>query len=118
PMAGRTHGQHAVPITLGFRFAIWIDEFLQALERLRAIEPRVFTVTMGGAVGAFSALGPRGPEMQARVAQKLGMHDMSLPSRWNRTHMCEYVQLLALCATTFHKIAEEVAQSSSVEYGE
>jgi len=118
PMAGRTHGQHAVPITLGFKFAIWIDEFLQALERLRAVEPRVFTVTMGGAVGAFSALGPRGPEMQARVAQKLGMHDMSLPSRSNRTHMCEYVQLLALCATTFHKIAEEVAQSSSVEYGE
>lgn len=118
PMAGRTHGQHAVPITLGFKFAIWIDELLQARERLNAVEQRVFTVTMGGAVGAFSALGARGPEMQDRVAAKLGMHSMSLPSRSNRTHMCEYVQLLALCASSFHKIAEEVAQSSSVEYSE
>ncbi len=118
PMAGRTHGQHAVPITLGFKFAIWIDELLQARERLLSVEPRVFTATMGGAVGAFSALGPRGPEMQDRVAEKLGMHSMSLPSRSNRTHMCEYVQLLALCASSFHKIGEEVAQSSSVEYSE
>ncbi|AZB66337.1 adenylosuccinate lyase (plasmid) [Cereibacter sphaeroides] len=118
PMAGRTHGQHAVPITLGFKFAIWIDELLQARERLRSVEARVFTVTMGGAVGAFSALGARGPEMQDRVAERLGMHSMSLPSRSNRTHMCEYVQLLALCASSFHKIAEEVAQSSSVEYAE
>lgn len=118
PMAGRTHGQHAVPITLGFKFAIWIDELLQHYERLQALETRVFTVTMGGAVGAFSAIGPRGPEMQARIAERLGMHDMSLPSRSNRTHMCEYVQLLALMASTFHKIADEVAQSSSVEFGE
>jgi adenylosuccinate lyase len=118
PMAGRTHGQHAVPITLGFKFAIWIDELLQAHERLRAVEPRVFAVTMGGAVGAFSAMGPRGPELQKRVAARLGMHDMSLPSRSNRTHMCEYVQLLALCASSFHKIADEIAQSSSVEYAE
>ncbi|TKA97478.1 adenylosuccinate lyase family protein [Cereibacter changlensis] len=118
PMAGRTHGQHAVPITLGFKLAIWIDELLQAYERLRAVEPRVFTVTMGGAVGAFNAIGPKGPEMQRRVAARLGMHDMSLPSRSNRTHMAEYVQVLALTASTFHKMADEVAQSSSVEYGE
>ncbi len=118
PMAGRTHGQHAVPITLGFKFAIWIDELLQAQERFKAIEGRIFTVTMGGAVGAFSALGPVGPQMQGLVAEKLGMGEMALPSRSNRTHMCEYVQLLSLTASTFHKIADEVAQSSSAEYGE
>ncbi len=56
-MAGRTHGQHAVPITFGFKLAIWIDELLQAYERMKAVEPRVFTATMGGAVGCYSALG-------------------------------------------------------------
>jgi len=118
PMAGRTHGQHAVPITLGFKFAIWIDELIQAYDRMLALETRVFTVTMGGAVGAFSAIGPKGPEMQARIARRLGMNDMPLPSRSNRAHMCEYIQMLALTASTFHKIADEVAQSSSVEFGE
>ena len=33
-MAGRTHGQHAVPITLGSKIAIWADEFGRHLERL------------------------------------------------------------------------------------
>ncbi|WP_142846725.1 adenylosuccinate lyase family protein [Telmatospirillum sp. J64-1] len=117
-MAGRTHGQHAVPITFGFKLAIWIDELLQAYERLKSVEKRVFTAMMGGAVGCYSALGDVGPEMQKRVAERLGMYQMALPSRSNRTHMCEYVQLLALTATSFHKIAEEVAQSSAAEYGE
>src|SRR6476469_7003472 len=26
PIAGRTHGQHAVPATFGFKIAVWIDE--------------------------------------------------------------------------------------------
>ena len=117
-MAGRTHGQHAVPITLGFKIAIWIDELLQAHERLRSAEHRVFAAMMGGAVGSFSAIGPEGLEMQKRVAQRLGMSEMALPSRTNRTHMCEYIQILALTASTFHKISEEVAQGSAVEFGE
>ncbi len=117
-MAGRTHGQHAVPITMGFKVSIWIDELLQAYERLRQCEHRVFTAMMGGAVGSFSAIGPEGPEMQKRVAKRLGMYEMALPSRTNRTHMCEYIQILALTASTFHKISEEVAQGSSAEFGE
>ncbi len=28
PMAGRTHGQHAVPATFGYKVAVWIDELL------------------------------------------------------------------------------------------
>lgn len=118
PMAGRTHGQHAVPITFGFKVSIWIDELLQAYERMKAVEPRAFAAMMGGAVGSYSAIGAIGPEMQKRVAERLGMSEMALPSRTNRTHMCEYVQLLALTASTFHKIGEEVGQGSSAEYGE
>ena len=42
PMAGRTHGQHALPITFGFKVATWIDELLRHEERLRQLEPRTF----------------------------------------------------------------------------
>lgn len=34
PMAGRTHGQHAVPVTFGFKVAGWMDQLLRMLERL------------------------------------------------------------------------------------
>lgn len=118
PVAGRTHAQHAVPSTLGYKFALWIDELIQAHERLVAIGPRVFIATMGGAVGFYSAIGGQGPAMQARVAARLGMYSTDLPSRSNRTHMCDYAQALALSCTSFHKIAEEVALSSSEEFAE
>ncbi len=33
-MMGRTHGQHALPITLGFKFAVWGREIARHIQRL------------------------------------------------------------------------------------
>lgn len=117
-MAGRTHFRHAVPITFGFKAAVWIEEILQSLERLDAARERAFVVMMGGAVGCFSAIGARGPEFQRRVAARLGMGEMAIPSRAIRTHICEYVNGLTLLASVCHRIAEEVYLTSSEEFGE
>ncbi|MBH2846216.1 adenylosuccinate lyase family protein [Serratia marcescens] len=117
-MAGRTHGKHALPITWGFKAAVWIDELLQAKERMQEAEKRVFTVMMGGAVGAFHATGETGREVQRRVAQKLGMHSMSVPSRNSQLGRTEYLSALCLLATTLQKIAEEVYQTSGEEFNE
>lgn len=117
-MAGRTHYRHAVPITFGFKAAVWIEEFFEAGERLAEAQKRSFAVMAGGAVGCFSALGAIGPEFQSRVATRLGMSQMPVPSRAIRTHICEYVNALALLASVCHRIAEEVYQTSSEEFGE
>lgn len=118
PMAGRTHFRHAVPITLGYKIAVWIEELLQAIDRLREAGQRSFAAMSGGAVGCFSALGEVGPTFQARVAVLLGMGEMAVPSRAIRTQISEWVNALALAASVCHRIAEEVYQSSSEEYGE
>jgi 3-carboxy-cis,cis-muconate cycloisomerase len=55
-MAGRTHGQHAVPITFGLKVASWIDEFGRHITRLRELEPRLFVAIVGGAAGTFASL--------------------------------------------------------------
>src|SRR4029077_7574021 len=39
PIAGRTHGQHAVPATFGYKVAVWIDELLRHVERLQQAAP-------------------------------------------------------------------------------
>ena len=117
-MAGRTHGKHALPITWGYKVAVWIDELLSAQQRMQEAEKRVFTVMMGGAVGAFHATGETGRRVQDRVAQQLGMHSMAIPSRNSRVYRMEYINNLCLLATTFHKIAEEVYQTSGEEFGE
>ncbi|MEB7887270.1 class-II fumarase/aspartase family protein [Serratia fonticola] len=117
-MAGRTHGKHALPITYGYKVSVWIYELLAAVERMQEAEKRVFTVMMGGAVGAFHATGKAGRTVQDLVAEQLGMHSMLVPSRNARVFRAEYISNLCLLATTLHKIAEEVYQTSSEEFGE
>ncbi|WBM70769.1 adenylosuccinate lyase family protein [Buttiauxella sp. WJP83] len=117
-MAGRTHGKHALPITYGYKVSVWIYELLGAVERMQEAEKRVFTVMMGGAVGAFHATGEPGRQVQDLVAEALDMHPMRVPSRNARVYRAEYISNLCLLATTFHKIAEEVYQTSSEEFGE
>ncbi|MGR6981862.1 class-II fumarase/aspartase family protein [Testudinibacter sp. P27/CKL/0425] len=117
-MPGRTHGKHALPITYGYKVAVWIDELLSAIERLEEAEKRVFRIMAGGAVGAYHASGETGRKVELLMAQKLNMRTMNLPSRNSRIFRTEYISNLCLLATTFHKIAEEVYQTSSEEFAE
>ena len=108
PMAGRTHGQHAVTITFGFKVAGWIDEFARHVTRLRSVEPRVFTAMLGGAVGNFASLGADGPAVQARLAELLDLTPMPVPSRAIGDSLAEYVCVLGLLAGTGGRVAGEV----------
>jgi len=117
-MPGRTHSRHAVPITFGFKAAVWIEELVQSMERLQDAKGRAFVAMMGGAVGCHSALGSDGPMFQKQVAARLNMGEMAIPSRAIRTHICEYANALILMASVCHRIAEDIYQSSSEEFGE
>ncbi|MFN8047518.1 MAG: adenylosuccinate lyase family protein [Ancrocorticia sp.] len=117
-MPGRTHGKHAIPITYGYKVATWISEIELSVERMEQLEPRVFTVMMGGAVGAFNSTGSVGLEVQKRVGEILEMDVMPIPSRAINSPKVEYINALALLANNFHKIAEEVFQTSIEEFGE
>jgi 3-carboxy-cis,cis-muconate cycloisomerase len=72
PMAGRTHGQHAVPATFGYKVAVWIDELLRHIERLRQMAPRLFIAMLGGGAGTFASLGKQGPPEQEGIGRIQG----------------------------------------------
>jgi adenylosuccinate lyase len=118
PMAGRTHGQHAVPATFGFKVAGWIDELLRHVERMEQAAPRLFVAMLGGAAGTYASLGTDGPAVQAGIARHLGMGSMRVPSRAIGDHGAENVVLLGLLAATCGKIAREVYTLMKTEYGE
>lgn len=117
-MPARTHGQHAVPTTFGFKVAVWIDEMARHLERLHEAEPRVFVAMLGGAAGTFASLGKQGRAVQAGVAARLGMAPMSVPARTIGDHLAEYVCLLGLLASTCGKIGREIYTLMKTEFGE
>ena len=118
PLAGRTHGQHAVPVTFGYKVAVWIDELLRHVERLRGLEDRVFVALLGGAAGTYASLGAQGPAVQAGLARHLELAPVPVPSRTHRDREAEYVTTLALLAATGAKIANEVYTLMKQEFAE
>jgi len=118
PIAGRTHGQHAVPATFGYKPAVWIDEMIRHVERLRQLAPRLFVAMLGGGAGTFASLGAQGPAVQAGIAKQLGMSSMQVPARTIGDHLAENICLLGLLAATCGKIAREIYTLMKTEYGE
>jgi len=117
-MAGRTNRQHALPITFGFKVAAWIEEFARFETRFRQIEPRLFSLVFGGAIGAMQAFGEKGPALTERMGAQLGLQPVLVPTRAMLDHFVEYIMLLALFGTTCSKIAREIYALMSDEIGE
>ncbi len=117
-MPGRTHGRHAIPITYGYKVSVWISDFIDCYQRMKECEKRVFTIMMGGAVGAFNSMPEVGLAVQQRVAELTGMEAMEVPSRNLSTHKLEYIANLALLANICHKIGEEVYSTTLEEIAE
>jgi len=117
-LPGRTHGQHAVPATFGFKVAVWIDELCRHVERLQGCEGRVFVAMLGGGAGTLASLGEAGLATQAKLAARLGMGAMTMPARTIGDHLAEYVLLLGMLAATCSKIGREIYTLMKQEFGE
>jgi 3-carboxy-cis,cis-muconate cycloisomerase len=117
-LPGRTHGQHALPVTFGYKVAVWIDELLRHLQRLGEAAPRLFVSMLGGGAGTFASLGADGPRVQASIARQLGMGSMTVPSRALGDHLAENICLLGLLAASCSKIAREIYTLMKTEFGE
>lgn len=117
-MAGRTHVQHALPITMGFKAAVWAAELSRHVVRMEEIAPRLFIGQFSGAVGTLASLEDRGLEVQQRMMELL---DLAVPAiAWHtaRDHIAEFINLQAMIAATLAKITHEVLTLQRTEIGE
>ena len=107
-MAGRTHGQHALPITFGYKCAVWLDEVMRQRERLEASRPRVLVGEFGGAVGTLAALGRPGLRVQARLMKRLGLGAPLIPTKTAGDRFAEFFLVLAMVSATLGKVAANI----------
>jgi len=118
-MMGRTHGQHALPITLGFKFAVWTRENARHIQRLRQCRERLLVGKMSGAVGTQAGLGPNALKIQELVMQRLGLNGADVSNQIvQRDIHAEFISLLAIIASTLDKIATEIRELQRPEIGE
>ena len=120
PMAGRTHLQHALPITFGYKAAVWLTAFDRHAARLDELKPRVLAVQFGGAAGTLASLGPGAESLNSRteLAHELGLAEPAITWHVARDAIAEIVQFLALLGGSLAKIAFDVMLMSATEFGE
>jgi len=118
-MAGRTHGQHAVPITLGFKFANYVYEFSRSLERICECEKRVVRSKISGAVGTMAAWMGKGLIVESTASKELGLEPHTISTQVApRDGFAELVSNLAILASQLDRFALEVRELSRTEIGE
>ncbi len=118
--AGRTHLQHALPVTFGYRAAVWLSALDRHAERLVETRRRALLVQFGGAAGTLASLGDdgRGLAVRAHLATELGLRDPGITWHVARDAPNEWVSLLAAIGASLGKIAVDVATMASSEFGE
>ncbi|MFW9789091.1 MAG: adenylosuccinate lyase [Candidatus Thorarchaeota archaeon] len=116
---GRSHGQHAVPITYGLRFAVWLDEIRRHKVRLLEARSRSVVGKIAGATGSHAALGPKGIEIQKKVLSGLGLEvPLATTQIVQRDRLAETITALANLASSIDKIAVDLRHLQRTEIAE
>jgi 3-carboxy-cis,cis-muconate cycloisomerase len=117
-LAGRTHGQQALPITFGLKVASWVAPLVRHVERLDEIEPRLLVVQFGGAAGTLAALGDKGLRVVKELAKELSLAVPVMPWHTQRDSFVEFAGWLSLVTGTLGKMAQDIILLAQTEVGE
>jgi adenylosuccinate lyase len=116
---GRTHGQHAIPTTVGFKLVVWLREVARHLQRLEECTPRVVVGKMSGAVGTQAGLGPHALRVQQLTMERLGLRAADVSTQIvQRDRYAELICLFANIASSLDNFALEIRELQRPEIGE
>ncbi len=118
PMAGRTHLQQALPVTFGYKTAVWLSMLDRHAERLAPLKLRLFVGSFAGAAGTLASLGNDGLDVHAALCDELELGRPSIAWHVARDTFAEAVNFLGLLTGSLAKIATDVSIMMSTEFGE
>jgi len=112
-MMGRTHGVHAEPTTFGLKLALWYEETLRNLERLRRAREVIGVGKISGAVGTYAHINPK---VELYVCKKFGLKPAPISTQIiQRDRHAEYLSMSALVAGSLEKFALEIRNLQRTE---
>ena len=116
PMIGRTHGVHAEPTTFGLVLANWYSEIKRDIERFDHAAKGVEAGKISGAVGSYANVPT---SVEKFVCDKLGIRAQEISTQvLPRDLHAEYIQTMALIATSIERFALEVRHLQRTEVRE
>jgi 3-carboxy-cis,cis-muconate cycloisomerase len=118
PCVGRTYGQHAAPVTFGFKVAVWLAGIADAVAALRRSRAGAFVASLGGPVGTLAGLGPKGPEVADAFAHELGLGASPITWHTRRGGLVEAGAAIAVLIGALAKMAGDIAHLCTTEVAE
>jgi 3-carboxy-cis,cis-muconate cycloisomerase len=118
PMPGRTHSQHAVPVTFGSKAASWADELLRSLDRLEEVEGRVLVGQLGGAAGTLASLGKEAASVRVSFCEALHLSEPRLPWHAAQDRLRDLAHAIAETSRAAERIASEIVLLQATEVAE
>lgn len=117
-MAGRSHTQQALPITFGYKAAVWASELRRDIERMKQCWKRCFVGELSGAVGTMAGFGEHGVEISEEAIQLVGLQAPDIAWHVSRDRLAEICTTLSILCCTFGRIGKEIASLQATENGE
>ncbi|MGI9370997.1 MAG: 3-carboxy-cis,cis-muconate cycloisomerase [Hyphomicrobiales bacterium] len=117
-MAGRTHLQHALPVTFGFKCANWMNPLVSCLERLEQARPRVIQLQFAGAVGTLASLGDKGAATRNALGAELRLSVPPIGWHTARDGIAEAASVIGILSGAVAKIATDIVLLMQTEVGE
>ena len=115
---GRSHTQHALPMTMGLKIAVWLDELLRSMERFEELRPRIVVSQLFGGVGTMDAFGPKGFRLLELFSERLGLSAPAAAWHASRDRIAEFLNVTAIAAGTLGRMADEIRCLARNETGE
>ena len=118
PMAGRSKLQHGVPLSFGYKAAVWLDQIDRCAARLGRTVQEASVLQFGGAVGTLASLGAKGADVRRALAARLDLEDPVISWHVSRDRMAALTGDAAITLAALAKMASDIAHMSSTEVGE
>ena len=110
PMAARTYGQHATPTSFGAVVASWGTPLLRLIDELLVLRRDCLLVSLSGAAGTASALGPNAAETRSSLAVALGLGDPEHSWHTDRSPILRIADWMTRVTIALAKIGEDVTE--------
>ncbi|MDE3080330.1 MAG: adenylosuccinate lyase family protein [Paracoccaceae bacterium] len=108
PMAARTYAQVATPTSFGAVVASWGNPLLRQRQRLENVRRDLLMVSLSGAAGTNSAIGPKAPEVRAALAQALNLGDPGQSWHSTRDSVATFANWITITAQAIGKLGEDL----------
>lgn len=117
-MAGRTHAQQAVPISLGMKFSVVLEQVRRAHERLLHERSTVSMLSLFGAAGTSAAISGDSAQLRQLLADELALEATEVPWHVARDALFAQCANAVAAAEIAARFAREIIDLSRTEIGE